>query len=77
MQKIFNLCIISFNELAKANHTKGYKNQQKKRTNWSVYSNQGKEYQNKSLSHSGHGNHFVFLYDFPVSKQVIMETEEK
>lgn len=30
MQKIFNLCIISFNELAKANHTKGYKNQQKK-----------------------------------------------
>lgn len=77
MQKIFDLCIKSFNELAKANQRKATKIKRKKVKLVCLIQIKVKNIRIRVWITHLYGNHFMFLYDFPVSKQVIMETEEK
>lgn len=77
MQKIFDLCIKSFNELAKANQLKATKIKRKKVKLVCLIQIKVKNIRIRVGVTHLYSYHFMFLYDCPVSKQVIMETEEK
>lgn len=77
MQQIFDLCIKSFNELVKANKLKATKIKREKVKLVCLIQIKVKNIRIRVGVTHLYSNHFMFLYDCPVSKQVIMETEEK
>lgn len=81
MQKIFYLCIKSFNKLAKVSNTRLLKDtklkRQKERKTGLFIQTKVKNIRVRVWVTQLHSNHFMFLNGFPVSKQVLMETEEK